>query len=257
MAAVERFVDQLPTDTSYAAQAARSYDAFMPPGTVFPDDVVHRDVIRRCGGTALELGTGNGRFLIPALEEGLAVEGLDNSADILAICQQHADERGLAVTLHESDMAPLALDRQYRAIVCPAGSFSLVTDVALAHQALRSYHDHLEPGGRLAVSLYTVTAPAANEFVWRLRRTGTDPHTGETFIVHEAVGRDLAPQTLLTYNRLERFDNTGRLLDSELRKICVRWWERDEFTAALIATGFAEPKILGDADGWVALTRRA
>jgi len=80
MSAAERFVDRLPANNSYTGDAARVYDAWMPPGTVFADDVVHRETIRRSGGTGLELATGNGRFLIPTLEAGLDVQGIDNSA---------------------------------------------------------------------------------------------------------------------------------------------------------------------------------
>ncbi|MGB8862276.1 MAG: class I SAM-dependent methyltransferase [Ilumatobacteraceae bacterium] len=256
MAAADRFVDRLPTDKSYTGEAARAYDAFMPPGTVFPDDAVHRDVIRRSGGTGLELGCGNGRFLIPALQEGLPVEGIDASADILAICARHASERGLQTVLHEGDIAPLTLDRRFHAIVCPAGSFSLITDVERAHAALRSYHDHLEPGGRLGITLFTVGPHDTTDFNWRLRRTGTSSRTGATYIVHEAVGDDLAAQTLLTYNRAELFDAEGLLVSTELRKIRTRWWHRDEFAAALADAGFADVKLLGDEHGWIALAHR-
>lgn len=59
MSAAERFVDQLPANNSYTGGAARVYDAWMPPGTVFDDDVVHQESIRRAGGTGLELATGS------------------------------------------------------------------------------------------------------------------------------------------------------------------------------------------------------
>ena len=233
MAAAERFVDTLPADRSYSAEAAVAYDAWMPPGTAFPDDVVHREVIRRNDGVALELATGNGRFLVPALEAGLRVEGVDSSADMLAICGRHVDERGLQTELHHGDMAPLALGRQYASIVCPAGSFSLITDVLAAHESLRSIHDHLLPGGEVAITLFSEGPRDGTDFMWRLRRTGTDARTGITYVVHESVGPDVAPQTILTYNRMEIFDADGRQTGTEFRKIRVRWWHREEFSAAL------------------------
>jgi hypothetical protein len=45
------------------------------------------------------------------LAAGLPVEGIDGSADKLAICRHHADERGIAPVLHHGLMAPLALGR--------------------------------------------------------------------------------------------------------------------------------------------------
>jgi SAM-dependent methyltransferase len=256
MAAAERFVDTLPADRSYTAEAATAYDAYMPPGTVFPDDVVHQSVIRRNEGVGLELATGNGRFLIPALEAGLHVEGVDNSVDMLAICRRHVDERGLQTELHHGDMASLALGRQYHSIVCPAGSFSLLTDVLAAHEALRAAHDHLKPGGEVSITLFSEGPRDGTDFMWRLRRTGTDPRTGLTYVVHESVGPDLAPQTILTNNRMEIFDADGRQVGTEFRKIRVRWWHRDEFSAALADAGFQDVQFIGDAHGWVAIAKR-
>ena len=86
--------------------------------------------------------------------------------------------------------------------------------------------------------------------------TGTDPDTGVTYLVHESVGPDTAPQTILTYNRLETYDARGRQVGAaETRKLRTRWWQRDEFTEALTAAGFEKVTILGDEDGWVALAR--
>jgi SAM-dependent methyltransferase len=256
MAAADRFVDRLATDASYRGEAALAYDAWMPPGTRFPDDGVHRQVIRRCGGTALELGTGNGRFLIPAREDGLDVEGIDASPEMLAVCRRHAAERRLDVVLHEGDMAPLALDRRFHAIVCPAGSFTLITDVERATDALRSYHDHLEPGGEVAITMFTPTPDDSTGFMWRLRRTGTDARTGITYVVDEAVGPDRAPQTMLTYNRAETYDDSGRLLHTVMRKIRIRWWHQEELTDALVRAGFGDVEVLGDEHGWVTTARR-
>lgn len=251
-----RFVDRLPANNSYIGDAARFYDAWMPPGTVFDDDIVHLETIRRAGGTGLELATGNGRFLIPALEAGLDVQGIDNSPAMLKICQRHAIERGLDVVLHEGDMAPLALDRRFHAIVCPAGSFSLITDEHAALEALTSYREHLEPGGRLSITLFTEGEDDTSHFGWRLRRTGTDRVSGNTFVVDEATGEDVTPQVTLTYNRIETYNAAGHLLSTEIRKLRTRWWHREQFMTALTDTGFVDPKLLGDESGWVAFAAR-
>lgn len=140
--------------------------------------------------------------------------------------------------------------------MCPAGSFTLITDVERAAEALRSYHRHLEPGGQLAITLFTPHPEDTTGFMWRLRRTGTDERTGITYVVDEAVGDDRSPQTLLTYNRAESYDASGRLLGTEMRKLRTRWWRRDEFAEALVRAGFEEPEVVGDEYGWIAVARR-
>ena len=249
-----RFVDRLSAAGAYAGTDALAYDAWMPPGTRFPDDAVHADVVRRAEGPALELGTGNGRFLIPLVEEGLAIEGIDRSADMLDRCRRHAAARGLDVVLHHGDVAPLDLGRRYGALVCPAGSFALLDDEARAREALASYRDHLVPGGTLAV---TMTQPGPGDltgFAWRLRRTGTSDD-GTTYVVHEATGDDAEAGVQLAYNRIEIYDRDARLVDTVLRKHRLRWWPQEQFAAALLAAGFAEVSNVGDEHAWVALAR--
>lgn len=255
MGDASRFVDRLPIGAPYDGVVALAYDAWMPPGFEFPDDSLHTSVVRAAAGPTLELGVGNGRFLIPVVEAGLSLEGIDNSADMLDRCRRHAVERGLDVVLHRGDIAPLDLGRRFGALVCPAGSFTLVVGEERARAALASYLDHLEPGGTLALTMFVPGAGDITGFNWRLRRTGTDEH-GTTYVVHESTGDDVEPQVHLVYNRLETFDASGALIDTVLRKVRLRWWSQDQFAAALGAAGFVDIEAVGDKSAWVAIARR-
>jgi SAM-dependent methyltransferase len=255
VSAAELFVDTLATGGSYLGDAAVAYDAFMPPGTVFDDDRIHLETLRRAGGTGLELGVGTGRFLLAARHAGLALEGVDRSPSMLERCRRHLVEAGLDATVHEGDIAPLALDRTYDAIVGTASTFTLVDDPLVAADALRSYLAHLRPGGALSLTMFTGAAGTSN-FVWRLRRTGTDAETGLTYVVHEATGADVAPQTLLVYNRLEVVDPDGALVRTSLQKLRLRWWHREELTDVLRTVGFDGVRVFGQGDGWVVVAHR-
>lgn len=61
-------------------------------------------------------------------EAGFAVEGLDVSPDMLAVCRQHCQDRGLDPVLREADMTTFAEPGAYQAIII----------------------ESLSPGGRLA-----------------------------------------------------------------------------------------------------------
>ena len=250
-----RFVDRLPIGAPYDGVVAIAYDVWLPPGVEFPDDPLHLSVLRAADGPALELGVGNGRFLIPAVEGGLALEGIDSSADMLDRCRRHAAARGLDVVLHHGDIAPLRLDRRFAALLCPAGSFTLVADEQRARDALACYLAHLEPGGTLALTMFVPGDDDLTGFAWRLRRTGT-ADDGTTYVVHEATGEDVEPQVQLVYNRLEAFDASGTLVHTELRKLRLRWWSRDQLADALATIGFVDVEMVGDEHGWVTLARR-
>ena len=256
MAASDQFVDRL-ADRGYDGATALAYDAYLPPGIDMPDDPLYRRIIAKSGGTALELGTGNGRFLIPARQAGLDVEGLDSSADMLDRCRRNAATAGVEVTLHHGDMAPLAVGRTYTAIVAPAGTFTLIADVERAHDALASYHSHLTPGGVVAFRCHTDPPGESTEFMWRLRRTGTSADTGITYVSHEASGDDdAAPQTRWWFSKLEAYDPDGRLLDAWFRRTRTRWWTKDEMTAALAIAGFGSIRFVGDDHYWVVTATR-
>jgi len=255
--ASDQFIEQM-ADRGYDGVTALAYDAWLPPGTTFPDDAWYLRVIEQCGGTALELGAGNGRFLIPARERGLDVEGIDSSADMLERCRLHAAAAGLDVTLHHGDIAPLALDRTYRAIVCPAGTFTLIADLDRAHRALASYRTHLERGGTLSFTCHTEEPGETTGFTWRLRRTGTAADTGITYVAHEATGDDdSTEQVQLWFSRLESYDRDGLLTGTWLRRIRLRWWTRDEMRSALEDAGFADVEFLGDEYDWLVTARAA
>lgn len=254
VAASDQFVDTLP-EHDYGGPLAVAYDASLPPGTVFGDDEVYLRTIRRAGGPALELGTGNGRFLLPALREGLQVEGLERSADMLTRCRAHLVAAGLDTPLHHATMAPLALGREYAAIVCPASSFTLIIDGAV--DALASWRAHLAPGGALAFSGNGEVRGARTGFTWRLRRTGTDSVTGITYVIHEASGvDDRDPAVTLVCNRLETYGPDGRLQDAWFSKLRLRTWSVAEIEAALRHVGFATVRVDGDDSGWLARARR-
>jgi SAM-dependent methyltransferase len=235
---------------------AEAYDLWIPPGAEFPDDAIHVDAVRAGGGPALELGCGTGRLLLRLLEQGLDVEGIDSSADMLAICRRHAAERGLDPVLHHGTMAPLSLDRTYATIFCPVGSFSLVHDAELATRALASYGEHLRPGGRLAVTFFVPVGDLDARFEWRVRRTATRPSDGATIVVHEAVGCDRAEQVEVVLNRIEVYDRDGDLTTCTLRRIHLRWWERAEVDELLHGLGFVDVRSVGADEAWVALARR-
>jgi SAM-dependent methyltransferase len=234
---------------------AEAYDVWIPVDAEFPDDVVLEAVVREGDGPALELGCGTGRPLLRFLAAGLHVEGLDSSADMLAICRRHAAERGLSPVLHHGSMAPLGLDRSYATIYCPAGSFSLLDDPEVALEALASYRDHLRPGGALALTMSVPVDDLESRFDWRVRRTGTRGD-GTTFVVHEAVACDRAAQLQVTYDRVEVWDAAGELVTSLLRRHHLRWWERAEFEEVLSGLGFGDVRSVGDDAGWVAVARR-
>ncbi len=115
--------------------------------TAEPDELAYlAAAIERFGQPALDLGCGTGRLLIPLLATGLDIDGVDISADMLALAEAAARREGLTTTLTRHALHELDLPRTYRTIYA-AGVFGIGGRRERDREALRRVHRHLEPGG--------------------------------------------------------------------------------------------------------------
>ncbi|MDQ2690472.1 MAG: class I SAM-dependent methyltransferase [Chloroflexota bacterium] len=122
--------------------------------------------IEKYGQPALDAGCGTGRLLIPFLRAGLDVDGVDISGDMLAYCEQTARREGLSPRLYRQALHQLDLPRQYQTIVV-CGAFGIGVSREQDFVALQRFHQHLLPGGILALEVYV---PYADTKVWPLWR---------------------------------------------------------------------------------------
>ncbi len=248
-----RIRDDLPVNLPYDGVVAEAYDCWLPPGRDYQDREFYREAIKRGDGPALELGCGNGRLLVGYRAEGLDVEGVDSSYDMLAICRGHADAAGVDLTLHLADWTTLALARRYATIYNPAGSFMLIHRADAARRAIDVWLSHLAPGGRLFVGGGVPWADFEAEWQWRIRRSATRERDGVTFMVHEALWCDVDAQLQHVVNRHEVWDADGRLLTTFVRRMCLRWWTGYQLESLMRDCGATRVRMIGTDDEYVAI----
>ena len=135
----------------YRGLIAQSWDLLRGDTSDWPDRAFYRERIDESGQPALDIGCGTGRLLLDYLAAGVDIDGVDNSPDMLALCREKGVAQGLAPALYEQAMESLDLPRRYRTIIVPSSAFQLVIDTSAAGEAMRRFHDHLEPGGRLVM----------------------------------------------------------------------------------------------------------
>ncbi len=238
-------LEQAP-DVDYTGLAATVWDVFSgdEPGR---DHAFFERAVAAGHGPALDVGCGSGRLLRPFLRAGLEVEGVDPSADILAICWRQAEAEGFAPVLYQQTMQSLDLPRDYRTIFVPCGSFQLVVDRCEAFEALRRFHGHLEPGGTLILTVFNRWQEMAGERMgeWTLRKR--EPLADGTELVkHARVERqDLLDQTLAVTVRYRR-ERDGQIVEEQICPTTERWYFIHELTLMLEAVGFREIRVTGD-----------
>src|SRR4026208_2590092 len=68
---------------------------------------------RAAQGPVLDVCCGTGRILLPCLQSGVDIEGVDLFASMLRTLRQKAAALGLSPRLHQADMSDFDLPRHY------------------------------------------------------------------------------------------------------------------------------------------------
>lgn len=216
--------------------AAEVYDLGIPIGHSFGDVEYYRERLMDCRGRVLEPAVGNGRILIPLLEAGLAVDGIDSSPEMLSLCRKRCSDRGLDPTLHEGEMQSFSLPERYDALIVPAGSFLLLENRRDSLEALRCFREHLVPGGRLIMDLELRTDFRLDHVS---TKTFTTPEGDLITLESKLVEVDFLNQHTVVYLKYEK-RRDGKLTQTELNRFPLRWHGVEEFKLVLERVGFSE-----------------
>jgi len=220
----------------YSGLVAAAYDEFFG-GEPFWDQAFFVERIRAHGGRALELACGTGRLLVPLLRDGLEVEGLDTSSDMLAILRTKANRLGLTPVLHEAPMQSFDLPARYRTVFLPAGTFMILIHDEEIRSTLACCRRALEPGGELLIPLDGQEPTPDERTDWRERRNvAVRSHDAQLRILER---QRYDPSTRLTTWHLRyEVDRPGRTQQVFHREHLLRHHTTEDFVALLSQAGF-------------------
>jgi SAM-dependent methyltransferase len=192
-------------------------------------------------GPILEPACGSGRTLVPLLEAGHDAAGFDTSEEMLEQCRARCAAAGFAPDLTRQGFADFSYDRDFAAILMPAGSFTLIGEFVEAMAVLGRFRDHLADGGLLIVDIQSL-AFLANT---RDDRRSWTAANGDLLTVEGKRDRtDWLRQRDRHTCRYERWRD-NRLIEAQLEPMIQRHWGLEEFTLALMQSGFGEIRVWG------------
>ena len=141
------------TDLEYTGLKARAWDALRGDTSGWDDRGFYLELIGELGQPVLDVGCGTGRLLLDFLAQGIDIDGVELSPEMVAVLRTKAAVAGidLAGRVHQAAMETMDLGRRYRVILVPSSSFQLLVEPAAAAAAMERFHDHLEPGGTLVM----------------------------------------------------------------------------------------------------------
>lgn len=229
------------SDYEYHGLLASSWDFQRGDPTKFTDRQLLREVIARSGEPVLDVGCGTGRLLLEYRADGIDVEGVDNSPEMLAICRQKASEQSLKVTVYNQAMEALNLPRRYQTIIVPSYSFQLVTDPPAAKNTLDAFYKHLLPGGTLFMTFWHTVGNGTGQWEeWWLVFEGDGFEDGRSIKRWERSMFDPATQLRHTENRYELLEN-GKIVFTEKHRCSpeLRSYTLSQVTTMLEKAGFS------------------
>lgn len=144
------------------------------------------DLVMQTGDPILEIGCGSGRLLLPLIEAGLHVTGLDNSAAMLARARERlaalSPEVQKRANLVETDVLQWQNDNEQFALIIIPYNTLMHFNRQQSKKLFRLIRDWLGANGRLFIDLENpftlVNSAAQNEFL--LEDEFTDPESGES-----------------------------------------------------------------------------
>src|SRR5438552_17766610 len=94
-------------DYRYDGMLATYWDLFRGDTSNWEDRPFYKNIILESGQPALDVGCGTGRLLLDYLEQGIDVDGVDDSPDMLAICREKAEKLGLNSNVYQQKVQSL------------------------------------------------------------------------------------------------------------------------------------------------------
>lgn len=240
----------------YTSLEALLHDAFWAEEGEPAELALLDELLREHPGLSLEIGCGSGRLLLPLLQKGHQVEGLELSPEMLALCRQAAADLALDPVLHEGDMTVFAPGKTYASVLVPAFTLQLAPDPAAA---LLHFKSLLSPGGLLYLSVFIPFAELHRELpegVWYDDHRTTLPD-GRMAGVETRHRLDRKARILVRDHRY-RLHRPDGALDAEHESTqTLRWFTARQLRGLLENAGFEPLHAVADFDPEVPVDEEA
>jgi len=228
--------------------AATTYD--LRKGPLTHEEIEFYRSLAQVGPT-LVIGCGTGKVLLSLAEMGsaekeTAVDGIDPSEDMLALCRLKAQKHSLRVGLSCSSMEDFSSQTKYHNILVLGETFMSILDRKKALASLENVRDHLEPGGQLIIELLMPPEHCLNKQI-------------ESCAYHEELEQDYYKVSCNTHHlwnfirnlRVERqrisLTRHGKFVKSQENFSSLKLYSVNEFITLLKEAGFVHIKPLRSA----------
>lgn len=107
----------------------------------------YRYYAKKANGPVLELNSGTGEFLLPLLEEGFNIHGLENVDYLFKTLNTNAKAKNFEPKIWKSSIEDFKSPEKYNLIFCTSSFF--MAHLVEVDQAIKTLYEHLNKGGIL------------------------------------------------------------------------------------------------------------
>ncbi len=108
----------------YYGLMVKYWDLLRGDTSDWDDRLFYLDLIKKYGQPVLDIGCASGRLILDYLSQGIDIDGVDISPEMIALCKQNAERKGLKPNLYVESMTELNLPRKYKTILVPPVPFN-------------------------------------------------------------------------------------------------------------------------------------
>ena len=190
--------------------------------------------------TATEPLCGSGRFLVPFLERGFDISGMDLSEEMLVKLKRKAPNAKVI----QANIINYTVQEKFDYIFIPSGSVSLFTDMDMCQEILRKMKELLLPSGKFVFSVDTVF-DRCNEDVEYKVNDSVKTKEGYDLILKGKNHYDENSQTQYSPSIYELY-NGAELLQSETMDFQTHLYRYGEMEEYLREVGFKSIEVYSD-----------
>lgn len=184
----------------------------------------------------LEIMCGSGRFLVPFLEYGYNICGVDFSVEMLEKLKLKAPE----ADVEYADIAEYTTNEQFDYIFISSGSVSLFTDMNLCQKILKKIKGLLAPAGEFVFAVDTIAAKCLDNDDYEMS-VSVKMKNGFDLVLKTKNYFDVQQQIQFSPGIYELYDR-DKLLKSEHMDFQTHLYKFGEMENYLREAGFTEIK---------------
>jgi SAM-dependent methyltransferase len=199
----------------------------------------YRDRLPRDAGTFVDLMCGHGRLLVPLVESGVGLHGVDASAAMLAECESQLSRASRAATLLRQDIAELNVPFRYGGAFIGGAAFQRLIDVAHARAALERIRAHLVEPGLLMLDLHIPAESMQRIAAPLVEVRSTALSDGSRIALRSET--TMYPDARIARTESRFVHRRGRdLLGEENDRFALTWYEPDDIVPLVEDAGFRD-----------------